>query len=89
MLLQSHPDTGAIDAPPVIRLLPALPAEWPAGSVRGLRARGGVAVDMDWSNGELTSARFVSSTGGKILVRYRGETKTLETKPGVAVGLND
>ncbi|WP_461087051.1 glycoside hydrolase family 95 protein [Streptomyces deserti] len=38
----------------VIEILPALPAAWPDGSVRGLRARGGATIDVDWSRGRAT-----------------------------------
>lgn len=56
MLLQSH--TGTID------LLPALPSAWAAGEVMGLRARGGLTIDMRWSGGKIVDCTvYPSSTG--------------------------
>lgn len=49
-LLQSHGSA--------IRLLPALPEALRTGSVRGLRARPGIAVDLEWEEGRLTRAGF-------------------------------
>lgn len=49
-LVQSHRDG--------ISLLPALPPQWPAGAVQGLRARGGVIVDIEWDAGRLVRARL-------------------------------
>ncbi len=58
MLLQSH---GG-----VVRLLPALPSAWPAGSFRGLRARGGLEVDCKWSGGKVNEATLRATLDGDV-----------------------
>ena len=52
-----------------IHLLPALPSAWNEGSVKGLRARGAYTVDIDWKDGNLTSAKISSAKPGKATVR--------------------
>lgn len=76
MLLQSHAGQ--------IHLLPALPAAWPAGSVAGLRARGGFEVSLEWKDGKLVSAAVKSLTGTKCRVAYGNDAKDLELRPGTA-----
>jgi alpha-L-fucosidase 2 len=56
-----------------VHLLPALPAAWPDGSVRGLRARGGWDLEIRWQGGRLQQATLRTSVGGKCKVRY-GQT---------------
>jgi len=62
MLLQSH---GGM-----LRLLPALPPQWPAGSVVGLRARGGYTVDLSWRNSALAEARIAADHAGVCRIRW-------------------
>lgn len=52
-----------------INLLPALPEEWSEGSMKGLRAKGGFGVDIEWSGGKLKKAEITSDLGGECRVR--------------------
>jgi alpha-L-fucosidase 2 len=74
MLLQSHGGQQEDDVDE-ISLLPALPKQWPKGSVRGLRARGGYDVDIEWSGGKLEAASISSKVGGKVRLRAKGPVK--------------
>jgi alpha-L-fucosidase 2 len=60
-----------------IELLPALPAAWPTGSVKGLRARGGFTVDIAWQDGKVTNYRIASAKPCVVKIRVNGETKTI------------
>ena len=64
MLLQSGDDW--------IELLPALPAEWSDGEVKGLRARGGYTIDMAWANGQVTTLTIRAQQPGSVRLTYNG-----------------
>lgn len=72
MFLQSH--AGEIS------LLPALPKVYPNGSVKGLRARGDVIVDMIWKNGKLTGATLTTKHDQVVKVRIPGAQSPREIK---------
>ena len=64
-----------------IYLLPALPDAWKEGDIKGLVARGGYVVNINWSNSKLTRATLFARQGGKCIVR----TNDPVTVPGLNI----
>ncbi|RKO72283.1 glycoside hydrolase family 95 protein [Sphingobacterium puteale] len=61
MLVQSH--DGAV------HLLPAIPDRWGEGWVKGIKARGGFEIEMQWEKGKIKEVRVFSALGGKLRLR--------------------
>lgn len=78
MLLQSQ--VGDPEQGYELELLPALPKSWSTGSVKGLRARGGLTVDINWKDGKVVEYRITSPSPRNVNVRVNGELKQVESK---------
>ena len=74
MLLQSHAG--------VIELLPALPKAWARGSIKGLKARGNITVNIAWANGQLLYAELLSPKEKEIIVKCGNDQKSIVLKDG-------
>ena len=77
MLLQSH--LGEI------HLLPALPDAWQEGSIKGLKARGGYGVSINWSKGKLVSATLNSTNAGVCKLRTNSPVTIAGTRVNTTV----
>ncbi len=80
MLVQSH--AGEIE------ILPALPKAWSEGSVRNLRVRNGMEVDLSWQDGQLTSATLRSTHDDVVQLRYRDKSIRSTIHPKETIRLN-
>jgi alpha-L-fucosidase 2 len=69
-------------APGSMTLLPALPRAWSSGSVVGLRARGGIIVDLTWADGALVEALLRSAWQQTVDVAYQGTGLLVELAAG-------
>ena len=76
MLLQSHAGS--------IHLLPALPDNWQSGSIKGVRARGGFTIDMEWKESRITRLSVTSHSGGTCRIREATSPheEVIETEKG-------
>ena len=63
MLLQSKPGE--------VTLLPALPDQWASeGSVKGLKARGNITVDVAWKDGKITAYKVHGANSKSTTVKF-------------------
>ena len=74
MLLQSHTDT--------LDVLPALPAQWPAGRVKGICARGGMVADIQWRNSRVTALTLYVPAARTVFCRINGQVRRLVLREG-------
>lgn len=70
-----------------IHVLPALPSDWPMGSITGLKARGNITVSFKWANHQLTHLELSSAYSQAVVIRaaaLNGKTEVL-TRDGKTV----
>lgn len=60
-----------------VHLLPALPAAWPRGEVRGVRVRGGIELDLAWHQGRPTRLRLRGGPNQEVKLRHRDRLTSL------------
>ncbi len=81
MLVQSTTDG--------ITVLPPLPQQWPSGSLKGVRVRGGGKVDIAWKEGRLTELKLQSDHSVKYRISYGGHSAEVQIQPGKPVLLDN
>ncbi len=68
-----------------LHLLPALPSAWSEGTLRGVRARGAIRLDLRWHNHTLASASITSAIKQTVILTIaRSEPVELHLSAGIA-----
>lgn len=86
LLVQSHQlnDDGTF----VVTVLPALPKDWSKGKARGLRVRGGLSIDFEWSDSKVTSLTLHALRGDrKTTLEIGGKSIQVSLKAGRSLSL--
>jgi len=71
-----------------IRLLPALPDAWETGSIKGICARGGFEIEMNWENKILKKVTVFSKLGGKTTLISGDKKQNITLKKGEKLEVN-
>ncbi len=69
------PPVELATAPYILHLLPALPTDWTQGSIKGLKARGGLLVDLSWNDGAISTATITAQHDSTFRI-YDGKSLT-------------
>ena len=80
MLMQSEYDVNTKQ--PAIELLPALPDNWKDGKVSGLRARGGITINMSWQDRQVTDLTLTALHPCKVTLTINGRQEIVRVKKG-------
>ena len=80
MLMQSEYDVDKNRS--AIELLPALPDNWKDGEVSGLRARGGITVNMTWRNKTVSTLTLTAQRRCTVMLSMNGEQKVVKLRTG-------
>ena len=74
-LLQSHEG--------LLRILPALPDDWRDGSIKGLKARGNITVDIYWKEGKLQQCILTALTNKRVKIKYGSHEKEVTLQQNI------
>jgi alpha-L-fucosidase 2 len=80
MLMQSNENE--------IKLLPALPDAWPEGSVKGICARGGFIIDMEWKDKAVTKLIIVARADAATTLISGNKQKEIKLNAGEKIEIN-
>lgn len=79
MLIQSNFKLDAKGNPAVtLEMLPALPENWKEGTVSGIRARGGITVDMTWKDRHISALTLTALHPCRITLWVNGKLKNVK-----------